>query len=302
MGKGGIPVALSVPLLAALLLAGCRAPSLTVPTLLDPLPAQEWAPSDAEAAATEDEDAGYPQFLLGAWAFDGRLEGDAKGAPAEYGMDATAIPGFDFEMRFLSYDEEDGNYSSFGLLFEHFRNSASETVAGGTARTEGALTGAWVVFGFAGEPYAERDPKPVDFRYRMDGMIGLRRGEVMAEVPTGGGGHYRESSTWGELAFGLRAEFSPIRRVFLFARGDLGSYDDLFGSDEEQDGGDTTIGSLSYGFVAGLRIRVLDHLSVEGGWRYLLLDGHDIEDSGNTDHPTAKASWAGPWVGLRLDF
>lgn len=258
---------------------------------------------DPGGAAPEQSSPRDARFTFGAWGFDGRLEGDAADAPSDHGMDASAIPGFSFEARFHKRAETPGSWTTAGFLLEHFRSAEEKSVAGGKARTEGSLTGAWVFLGIAGEPQRDARNAVQDFYHRLDFMIGLRRGSVMAEVPDGSGGKDRGSGTWGELAFGLRGELAPCRRVFLFARGDVGSEGNLRSLfEDEETGGDSAVGSLSVQFLGGIRVRPVDHVSLLFGWRYLRLDGKEFVDEGTGDVRTARASWSGPWAGLEVDF
>ncbi len=306
MDRAGLPPAL---LLAAALLAGCRTgdpDSLEERYAVPRDPEADWEPDPGSPSygETESGDRGpkSTRVTLGAWGMDGRLQGDAEGAPSGHGMDVRAIPGFSLEARFHSRSADDGSWSASGILLEHFRSAEDKDVRGGEARTEGALTAAWIFGSFVGEPCRGSGDVPQDFTHRFDLMLGLRRGFVQAEVPDGFGGTFRESSTWGELAVGLRAEVSPVRRVFLFARADGGSESDLFGSNENETGGDSAVGATSWQAMAGVRIRPVDHVSLLFGWRVLRLDGAEILNGGTEDVDTARATWSGPWAGLEVDF
>ena len=252
----------------------------------------------AERSAANDDSGAW--LRLGVWGFRGRLEGDARAAPSEIGMDASAIPGWYVEFG-AAFDDE----YELGILVEHFGDSQSEHVAGGTARTDGNLTGAWIFAGVLGDRLPDRWSLPREHAVRIDAMIGIRAAHVEAEVPDGAGGTYGREGSWTEFAFGVRAEVALHPRVFLSVRGDVGVEHDFFGSGDESEVDatiDTTSNSQSWQFIAGVRVRVLDHLSLIGGWRYVLLDGYEIVDDGRNEIRTASASWAGPWLGIEMDF
>ena len=108
----------------------------------------------------------------------------------------------------------------------------------------------------------------------------------------GDGGRLSESGTWFEFTAGLRAEYTPVRGVTLFARGDLGR------------GVGWTESSGSWQVMARVRIRPVDHASIVLGWRSVHAETEEIDWILFLPLMGRKAEFAagGPFVGLEVDF
>jgi hypothetical protein len=92
-----------------------------------------------------------------------------------------------------------------------------------------------------------------------------------------------DSPSVGSLVFGTRARVDLGARVFVFARGDLGGFvvHDDAGSGSEVDRAGTGHGQ----WMAGVGVRLSPRISIQSGWRSLVLERREEEDLSTRQNP-----------------